>query len=807
MANYSAIKAAVNAYIKANGKKEITGRILNSVLNATIDSLGKEFQFGGVLTPADDPGQPDQNVAYIGAAGTYSNFDNLVIESGNIGIFLWNGDWSFETIPVGKDYDNDIQSLTNGLQELSENIQELSDNVIHLDGINEEDLSIPEGGKLQFANRVYNAQQPNGMGYVILRKNKTFAEQVTESNTIYEIRDTFNLGGVSVNIPAGCVLYFNGGKISNGTINGASTQIDATPYLIFDNISFSGSFLCEAFPEWVGDIPSAFYAFKNVKLVPNKSYSISKPLVFSFDNRLNGNGAVLDVDSTNISGALFTLGHLSQVRNLTIVCDKTITVFDISTNNLTKTYYEKNRNITNVGIVIENVNIETSYTATIISDSIAIRIASDGYSEHGTEEHPTISGFFGVTLQNVQIAGAWGKGISFNTGLNANATRLDTSITDCKVMNCFGSRLKTFLYFGQDDQYTGTIPARTRNLYNIVVNDCSTQNINSDWFIDIEYGVSLSFSNCKGWDFPGNVAVRVNRDYSEIINFNDLFGEISYTGTANANPVSLLKYDDVLDSHCYNIDETDAGYVADTHTQFTVADAKKLDFGLIVLAQGNNTYKYFGLAANNFINLDGSTHLVFIRKSKIAGNAILLELFTSHFFGNFRGTFVIFNTTPDSTVVTWSLLGRLNTYNSISDLPANEYGKGNLILVANRPCYSFRSWGKYDSDGHSFGILVGSTSQRPTLNASNDRGYRYFDTTLDEEIFWTGARWVDGCGFSATKKSGATRPTGTGGGGVLDATKDIGFCFFDTSINKPIYASAIAADGTVTWVDATGASV
>lgn len=244
MANYSAIKAAVNAYIKANGKKEITGRILNSVLNATIDSLGKEFQFRGALTPADDPGQPDQNVAYIGAAGTYSNFDNLVIESGNIGIFLWNGDWSFATIPVGKDYDNDIQSLTNGLQELSENIQELSDNVIHLDGINEEDLSIPEGGKLQFANRAYNAQQPNGMGYVILRKNKTFAEQVTKENTIYEIRYDFDLNNASVTIPAGCVLNFNGGELTNGTIVGNNTGIDGNKTGIFGaTLTPSGSWL------------------------------------------------------------------------------------------------------------------------------------------------------------------------------------------------------------------------------------------------------------------------------------------------------------------------------------------------------------------------------------------------------------------------------------------------------------------------------------------------------------------------------------------------------------------------------------
>ena len=34
----------------------------------------------------------------------------------------------------------------------------------------------------------------------------------------------------------------------------------------------------------------------------------------------------------------------------------------------------------------------------------------------------------------------------------------------------------------------------------------------------------------------------------------------------------------------------------------------------------------------------------------------------------------------------------------------------------------------------------------------------------------------------------------------------VGFQYFDTTLGKPIYASAISGD-TVTWVDATGTSV
>lgn len=352
MANYSAIKAAVNAYIKANGKKEITGRILNSVLNATIDSLGKEFQFGGVLTPADDPGQPDQNVAYIGAAGTYSNFDNLVIESGNIGIFLWNGDWSFETIPVGKDYDNDIQSLTNGLQELSENIQELSDNVIHLDGINEEDLSIPEGGKLQFANRVYNAQQPNGMGYVILRKNKTFAEQVTKENTIYEIRYEFDLSEGTVTIPSGCVLKFCGGRLSNGTATGNNTSIEAGDNQIFDGVSFDGAWVGDLNACWVGakkndntfdnsSILQAWFdnyctCFPNI-IWPRSNYYFSSGASLSIDKRnkhIVGDGSLfyVNIGTDETSFITLNIGEGFKVSDVCIINSRKTGAYNLSKN-------------------------------------------------------------------------------------------------------------------------------------------------------------------------------------------------------------------------------------------------------------------------------------------------------------------------------------------------------------------------------------------------------------------------------------------------------------------------------------------
>lgn len=92
--------------------------------------------------------------------------------------------------------------------------------------------------------RPYDSQNPNGMGYLVLKKDKTFAEQVTDTNTIYEIRYDFNLNTASATIPAGCVLKFNGGSLSNGTLVGNGTGIEYNG-CIFDNITISGSWLVE----------------------------------------------------------------------------------------------------------------------------------------------------------------------------------------------------------------------------------------------------------------------------------------------------------------------------------------------------------------------------------------------------------------------------------------------------------------------------------------------------------------------------------------------------------------------------------
>ena len=102
MANYSTLKAAVADVVKTNGTQAITGANLQAVLLSVINSVGGGgYIFAGVATPSTNAGTPDQNVFYIGGAGTYTNFgSSYTVPVGSIGVFSWNGSWGKNAIAI-----------------------------------------------------------------------------------------------------------------------------------------------------------------------------------------------------------------------------------------------------------------------------------------------------------------------------------------------------------------------------------------------------------------------------------------------------------------------------------------------------------------------------------------------------------------------------------------------------------------------------------------------------------------------------------------------------------------------------------
>ena len=101
MANYQLLKADIDAKVYQNGKQEITGENLNSVLNAMVTTLGAEYQFAGVATTATNPGTPDAKVFYIAnGKGTYTNFGGIEVTEDEVVVLYWDTAWHKEATGI-----------------------------------------------------------------------------------------------------------------------------------------------------------------------------------------------------------------------------------------------------------------------------------------------------------------------------------------------------------------------------------------------------------------------------------------------------------------------------------------------------------------------------------------------------------------------------------------------------------------------------------------------------------------------------------------------------------------------------------
>ena len=94
MSNYNSLKTTIDANIKQNGRQEITGPILNSVLNQMVTTLGAGYQFAGVATTATNPGSPDAKVFYIAnGKGKYEKFGGLEVTEDEVVVLYWDSAW------------------------------------------------------------------------------------------------------------------------------------------------------------------------------------------------------------------------------------------------------------------------------------------------------------------------------------------------------------------------------------------------------------------------------------------------------------------------------------------------------------------------------------------------------------------------------------------------------------------------------------------------------------------------------------------------------------------------------------------
>ena len=122
MGNYTELKAAIAAVIKANGNNEITGAIMQNVLNTIVSTVGANRTFVGIANADTNPGLPDGNVFYIAyTAGNYANFQygtaNLTVNPGELAI-LYNGRNNWDKYVIGMSSDGVI-TLMNTVNQIN----------------------------------------------------------------------------------------------------------------------------------------------------------------------------------------------------------------------------------------------------------------------------------------------------------------------------------------------------------------------------------------------------------------------------------------------------------------------------------------------------------------------------------------------------------------------------------------------------------------------------------------------------------------------------------------------------------------
>lgn len=204
----------------------------------------------------------------------------------------------------------------------------------------EEDITTySESGSniLQFKNR----DTSNGKGYVIVRKDKDIIDQFNQSNTIYEIRYDFDLDGQPLTIPDNCVLKFEGGSLSNGSIDGVFEVRTASNGILFNNIDSGFSItnhIVES--EWFGEISQSVdssiainkslsaAASTSVVRFPRRSFTVANSIIINKTKTIDGRnykhriGTNVIIPTANISVFVIGDGFLDgTLKNISIQPD------------------------------------------------------------------------------------------------------------------------------------------------------------------------------------------------------------------------------------------------------------------------------------------------------------------------------------------------------------------------------------------------------------------------------------------------------------------------------------------------------
>lgn len=584
----------------------------------------------------------------------------------------------------------------------------------------EEDIT-EQNGTLQLANKTYDKQSFSGLGRVYLRKNivgnKNVLTQamINKANTIYVIQYDYDLKEASINIPENCVLQFDGGSLSNGTIVGNNTKIKTELEKIFNNITIDGDWnVVEAHPEWFGALPDDFVKNNihsdNVSKGERMYVTVNSGKTVSFD---------LDV-TTFITQ--YTVVH----QYLTFMINPSLAIVDTPLYKVGK--YKLIITINDVDYILKSdifqnglVSIESiKYLYDIIPDP------KDSQCKLRYELTNTSDSAVNIAI-DYPIIEIYKNNTGYGSSYKTNIIPTDLSKDFCK-----------------DNK--GIYGKVGNNTYDINLGIVRFNNAASDSSESYEY-IKITKIPTSGFTFlysTYNILSKYSLLYLDnklyilsdvydtgndsFLNIKYLFDSISYTLDIYIKVPTKYGKLIVRDTKWANLN-TYQWYSKNTDPYPSEAvDAEFISPNVLTLPNtliGTKTYDKFGneltWSKSDWLNPDGSlvTKVIFASK---------LNDFTK-------------NNTIYNIVRYIDLKGETLTIpeNSVLNFIGGAIGNGTIIgnktkvinLNVDRIILS-GTW--FDS---------GTTSNRPTNVLV---GFQYFDTTINKPIFWDGSKWIDATG-------------------------------------------------------------
>lgn len=616
------------------------------------------------------------------------------------------------------------------------------------------------GGALE--EKIYTSDSNNGMGRVVLRKNlvegvNTLTQSmINKSNTIYIIQYDFTLGE-DITIPENCILEFDGGKISGK-----------------NNINFNNCLL-------TGDIFITSDIKGNTKNV-------------EIDIRWFGAKGDGIFDNSTILNKIFIW---AENKNKIIIIPSApdfyrIGLIDVKSNTYVKGTGGKFKVLDNYTIADETQYVFRCFANDITIDGLYI----DG-NKSGQIEDPLVCDTISIVgernvVKNCKLYNAIDSSVMFSDVKYGECTNnyIDGAEDLCIYVNGNNTNDNNGCFLVKENilrnaPYGGISLKRYTNkaiIIGNIIDHCGVgiavehfSGMHTEQFIITNNYIHNigTFENNRG---PG-CAVKINISDNILIANNIIKEWLNCAIDANycTNLVisnnSFISINEKYYSSPNDIPGTLIFGSYKTENEYAIKDC--IITNNIINSRRWNAIKIQNNAPKNIIN------------TVISGNCIN----TADICIVDRGT----SGTYENCIITDNIL------NSDAIYSFYVLGKKDFIFKNNKSNKGFVCNRKED----------GLTDNRPAEDSEIPTGYQYFDHNLEKPIYRSASGyWIDTNNFTPTQNRGTTRPTGEAAGGVL-TNNDIGFQFFDTnpSIMKPIYVKAIASDGTITWVDATGTPV